>query len=154
MQNASKIIQVTPESFYRCNNIWNIDKNKFSPKWLSEIKLGTRFTFAYEHNDEFIGEGSLVLENGDHDYTIPGKRVYFSRFIVKKEYRNLGIGSEIIKFICNKAKEMGYSEISIGVDKDNIVALHLYNNYGFSEVIYEGKDEYGDYYKLLKKLIH
>ena len=47
---------------------------------------------------------------------------------------------------------MGYKEISIGVDKDNTAALHLYRKKGFTTVIFDGADEYGKYYKLLKVL--
>ena len=50
------------------------------------------------------------------------------------------------------AKETGYSEMTIGVDKDNVNALHLYRKYGFTEVLFEGADEDGEYYKLMKIL--
>jgi hypothetical protein len=53
-------------------------------KWFDEIVSGNRITFIYTRSDEFIGEGALVFENGDSDYTIPRQRVYLSRMIVKK----------------------------------------------------------------------
>ena len=74
-----------------------------------------------------------------------------SRMIVKKEYRNRGIGSEILEFLIAKAREQSFSEMSIGVDKDNINALHLYIKYGFTEVLFDGSDENGEYLKLMKK---
>jgi len=49
-------------------------------------------------------------------------------------------------------KELGYSEMSLGVDIDNINARHLYEKKGFNNVIFEGEDEYGKYVKLLKNL--
>ena len=52
----------------------------------------------------------------------------------------------------NKAKAMGFSEMTIGVDKDNTNALHLYRKFGFTEVLFDGTDEDGEYYKLLKRL--
>ena len=72
--------------------------------------------------------------------------------IVKKENRNRGIGSEILEFLINKAKEMGFSEMTIGVDKDNENALHLYRKYGFTEVLFDGADKDGEYYKLMKRI--
>ena len=72
--------------------------------------------------------------------------------MVKKGYRGQGIGTVLVDFICEKARELGYSEVSIGVDKDNAVALHLYQKKGFDEVLFDGEDEDGPYYKLLKKL--
>ena len=108
--------------------------------------------FIYKINGEFIGEGALDFDTGDPDYTIPHKRVYVSRMIVKKEYRGRGIGSDILDFLIAKAKEMGFSEMAIGVDKDNIVALNLYKKFGFTNVLFDGTDEDGEYFKLMKTL--
>ena len=58
----------------------------------------------------------------------------------------------MIDFILNKADAMGYNEISIGVDKKNTNALRLYQRKGFNEIIFNGEDEHGPYYKLIKKL--
>ena len=55
-------------------------------------------------------------------------------------------------FMIDEIRKMGYKEISIGVDKDNTAALHLYRKKGFTNVTFDGADEYGEYYKLLKIL--
>lgn len=47
---------------------------------------------------------------------------------------------------------MGFAEAAIGVDKDNANALHLYRKFGFTEVLFDGADEYGEFYKLLKRI--
>ena len=108
--------------------------------------------FIYKINGEFIGEGALVLDTGDPDYTIPDRRVYVSRMIVKKEYRGRGIGGEILDFLIEKAKEMGFEEMTIGVDKDNSAALHLYRKFGFTNVLFDGADKDGEYFKLMKRI--
>ena len=150
---ATTVIEpLNPEEYHKCSNIWNMKSQPLADKWLDEIKSGNRLVFVYKINGEFIGEGALVLDTGDPDYTVPDRRVYVSRMIVKKEYRNRGIGSEILEFLITKAREMGFSEMSIGVDKDNINALHLYNKYGFTEVLFDGSDENGEYLKLMKKI--
>lgn len=141
-----------PADYHKCSNIWNMKSQPLADKWLEEIKSGNRLVFVYKINDEFIGEGALVLDTGDPDYTIPKQRIYVSRMIVKKEYRNNGVGSKILEFLVSKAKEMGYSEMTIGVDKDNVNALHLYKKYGFTEVVFDGADENGEYLKLLKRI--
>ena len=150
---ATTVIEpLNPEDYHKCSNIWNMKSQPLADKWLDEIKSGNRLVFVYKINGEFIGEGALVLDTGDPDYTVPDRRVYVSRMIVKKEYRNRGIGSEILEFLIAKARELSFSEMSIGVDKDNINALHLYNKYGFTEVLFDGSDENGEYLKLMKKL--
>jgi ubiquinone/menaquinone biosynthesis C-methylase UbiE/GNAT superfamily N-acetyltransferase len=117
-----------------------------------QLVSGNRVIYVYTVGSEYIGEGSLVFEMNDPDYSIPGRRIYFSRLIVKESHRNQGIGGILVDYIVNKAVEMGYSEISIGVDKVNEVALRLYQHRGFTEIIFDGEDEAGPYYKLLRKL--
>lgn len=143
---------LNPDEYYKCSNIWNMKTQPFAEKWKEEIAKGNRLVFVYKINGEFLCEGALVLDSEDTDYTIPDKRVYVSRVIVKKEYRNRGIGSEMLRFLINKAKEMGFSEMSVGVNKDNNNALHLYRKYGFTEVLFDGADENGEYLKLMKKI--
>ncbi len=143
---------LNPEDYRKCANIWNMKSQPLADKWLDEIKSGNRLVFVYKINGEFIGEGALVLDTGDPDYTIPNRRVYVSRMIVKKEYRNRGIGTEILAFLIEKAKEMSFEEMTIGVDKDNVNALRIYRKCGFTEVLFDGADEDGEYFKLLKKI--
>ena len=143
---------LSPEDYHKCSDIWDMSGQPDSDKWLEEIKNGNRHVYIYKINGEFIGEGALVLDTSDPDYTIPGKRVYVSRMIVKKEYRNRGIGSEILEFLIRKAESMGFSEMTIGVDKNNLNALHLYKKYGFTEVLFDGADENGEYLKLMKRI--
>ena len=42
--------------------------------------------------------------------------------------------------------------MTIGVDKDNVNALQLYRKHGFTEVLFEGADEDGEYFKLMKRI--
>lgn len=147
-ENAA-IEKITADEFYKCANIWDMEKSPFTDEFYQQIKSGNRLSFAYKINGEFIGQGDLVLDKDG--YTIPNERVYLSRLIVKKEYRGKGIGSLITDFLIDKAKEMGYREISLGVDRDNEKALHLYKKKGF-KIYAQDKDEYGEFYKMLKKL--
>lgn len=147
-----RIERLRPEDYHKCSNIWDMKSQPLADKWSDEINSGNRQVYIYKINDEFIGEGALVFDTGDSDYTIPDKRIYVSRMIVKKEYRNRGIGGEILKFLIEKATEMGYTEMTVGVDKDNENAIHLYKKYGFTEVLFDGADEDGEYYKLLKRI--
>ena len=125
---------------------------KMAKMFYDELLSGNRITFIYLENNEFIGEGSLVFKNNDSDYTIPGKRIYLSRMIVKKEYRNRGIGAILLEYLIDYAEQLGYEEIALGVDTDNFNARHLYEKKGFTNILFIGEDEYGEYVKLLKKL--
>lgn len=151
MQNYT-IEKLKLEDYEKCNNIWNMSKCEFTEKFRSEIENKNRVVYIYKTDGEFIGEIAYVLEMNDRDYTIPKERIYISRLIVKSDYRNQGIGGVLIDYILNEVKQMGYAEASIGVDKDNLAALHLYKKKGFTKVIFDGKDEYGEFYKLIKVL--
>ena len=121
-------------------------------EWYREILDGSREVFIYSIDGEFIGEIALFEKKSDSDYYIPGNRIYISRMIVKKEHRNKGIGGTLIDFICDFAKNKGFSEISLGVDNVNMSARHLYAKKGFLNELFHGTDEHGEFYKLMKKL--
>lgn len=149
-----KIIKLESENYFKCSNIWDMDKNPARTKyWYDDMLSGNRIIFVYVEEGEYIGEGSLVLKrDGDPDYTIPNQRIYLSRMIVKAEYRNHGIGGKMIDFLVDYAKKQGYTEMSLGVDIINIGARWLYEKKGFTKIIFVGEDSDGKYVKLLKTL--
>ena len=57
-----------------------------------------------------------------------------------KEYRNLGIGTELMKQILLTLKERKYKQVSLSVQKINY-AVSMYKKVGF-EVVRENKDDY------------
>lgn len=144
------IEQIGIDEYDKCNNIWDMKKCPFTEDFKKQILKSERLVFIYKINNKFIGEGDLVINNSDSDYFIPHKRIYVSRIIVKKEFRNKGIGSAILDLLTEKSKELGYSQMALGVDIDNYTALHLYRKKGFNNIIAECEDEYGKFYKLLK----
>ena len=147
------IRQLKPEEFQKCSDIWDLEKHaEMATRFLSELQSGNRLTWVYEQDGRFLGEISLVKEKDDPDYTVPGRRIYVSRLIVRRENRRQGVGKALVKHVVSRAAEMGYSEISIGVDMDNYPALRLYWQAGFRELLFVGEDEDGRYFKLLKRL--
>lgn len=146
-----EIVQIDINEYSKCNNIWDMKKCPFTDKFKQQIIAGDRFVYIYKIDGEFVGEGDLVINVDDPDYFIENQRIYVSRMIVKREYRNQGIGEIILDYLINQAKEMGYKEMALGVDIDNYSAIHLYKKKGFTKVIKECEDEYGRFYKLLKE---
>ncbi|MDE6124590.1 MAG: GNAT family N-acetyltransferase [Eubacterium sp.] len=146
-----EIVKITLDDYYKCSNIWDMKNSPHTENFINQIKAGNRMVYVYKINNEFIGEGNLVIKSDEKDYTIPNKRVYLSHLIVKKEFRNQGIGAEILDFLIETAKKLGYSEISLGVDCGNDTAVHIYRKKGF-EIFFIGKDEQGEYYKMQKSI--
>ena len=59
---------------------------------------------------------------------------------VSKEYRGLGIGSSLLKELLSALKSVGYSKISLSVQKANF-AVKMYKQAGFT-VADENSEEY------------
>ena len=148
-----KIRKLPLKEYERCAEIWDMSENpEQAAEWKHELELGKRIIFVYEENEALLGEGALVLEKADPDYTIPGKRAYVSHMIVREEYRSRGIGGAILDVIFREAEKLGLTELSIGVNVDNEGALRLYRRKGFTHQIFHGRDELGEYVKLLAHL--
>ena len=150
---VNEIIELDIKNFEKCNNIWNMEKNKeLKDRFYNELLNKNRMTFIYTKDEEYIGEISIVFNKNDEDYSIPGIRLYVSRIIVKKEFRGRGYGKKLMKHIIEYAKKQGYSELSLGVNLDNYIALKLYVELGFDKIQYIGEDNDGKYVKLIKRL--
>lgn len=148
-----KIRRLTVKEFEKCGTIWDIGQDpERKSRWKEELVLGKRLIFVYEENGEFLGEGALVLESDDPEYTIPGQRAYVSRMVVREEYRSRGIGGAILEVLFREAEKRGIKELSIGVHTDNEGALRLYRRKGFTHQISRGRNENGEYVKLLAHL--
>lgn len=148
-----KIIELDIKNYEKCNNIWNMEKNKeLKERFYEELQSGNRKTFIYTKDEEYIAEISIVFNKNDEDYSIPGKRLYISRVIVKKDYRGNGYGKKLTNHIIEYAKKEKYEELSLGVNLDNFIALNLYVKLGFDKIQYIGEDSDGKYVKLIRKL--
>ncbi len=53
--------------------------------------------------------------------------------VVKKDKRNLKIGSKLLEEILNIAKELKAKTITLEVNENNLPAIKLYQKYGFQE---------------------
>jgi len=52
---------------------------------------------------------------------------------VSQDARGMGIGSMLMKALINRAKEDGYTSLSLSVDPNNEHAVHVYKKLGFRE---------------------
>ena len=147
------IIKLDPNDFSKLDNIWDMSKHtEISKIWYEQLVNGNRIIFVYIENGEFLGEGDIVFNMDDPDYTIVNKRIYLSRMIVKEEHRCRGIGKIILDYLVDYVKNLGYEEMSLGVDIDNIGARWLYEKNGFTSIVFTGEDSDGKYVKLVKTL--
>lgn len=145
-----EIKQIGLEDYPKCNAICNMKNSPYTQTFIEQIKAGVRDVFILTVDDEYIAECDLVYDNPEYG-TIPGNRLYLSRLIVKKEQRGKGYGKAISEYILDFAKEKGYREIVLGVNRDNTAAVHLYTDLGFT-AYEEAEDADGKFYKMEKTL--
>ena len=77
----------------------------------------------------------IINDYGNVDDTTPSLSVS-----LLKEYRNLGIGTELMKQILLTLKEREYKQVSLSVQKINY-AVSMYKKVGF-EVVRENEEDY------------
>ena len=77
----------------------------------------------------------IINDYGHVDDTTPSLSIS-----LLKEYRNLGIGTELMKQILLTLKERGYKQVSLSVQKINY-AVNMYKKVGF-EVVRENEEDY------------
>lgn len=140
------IEQLSIADYDKSNQVWDMKSCPFTEQFKEQITCGNRESYLMKYNNEYIASCDLVYDYGE--YTQPDIKVYLSRLIVKKEYRNQGIGQKLLKYMIDLCRDKGYQQITVGVDTDNENAIHIYKKFGF--VAYEtAADEYGEYYKML-----
>ena len=58
---------------------------------------------------------------------------YIDTLSVFEKFQGRGIAKELLAFIYDKAKELGFKKVSLIVDIDNLKALNLYEKMGFKK---------------------
>ena len=137
------------EEYDKSNNVWDMKSCPFTEQFREQIACGTRDAYLMKYKDKYIASCDLVYDYGE--YTERNNKVYLSRLIVKKDYRNKGIGQELLNYMIKLCKEKGYQQITVGVDTDNENAVHIYKKFGF-EIYETATDEYGEYYKMILRI--
>lgn len=92
-----------------------------------EIKFGEN-EFYYKILKDDIEVGFIGLDLKD-DEILDQHTLYINRFYIDEEYRNMGIGEQVLNKIIETAKEMN-RDIELEVFGDN-PAIHLYEKMGF-----------------------
>ena len=89
---------------------------------------------AYKKDDKIIGY---------LNYSVMYDKAELNYIYVVSDYRNSGVGKELIKYLIDRCKDC--QNITLEVRKDNIPAINLYKKYGFKECVvrknyYQGID--------------
>lgn len=100
-------------------------------------KRDSDICYVAEVNDRIVGAVWVRIMN---DYGHIDDETPSFAISLYKEYRNQGIGTELMKAMLHELKETGYKQTSLAVQKENY-ALKMYKKVGF-EIIEENDEEY------------
>ena len=90
-----------------------------------------------ERNDKIVGAvwARIMNDYGHIDAETPSFAIS-----LLKQYRNYGIGTNLMEQMLKKLKMQGYKQVSLSVQKMNY-AVHMYLKVGF-EIVDENDEEY------------
>jgi ribosomal protein S18 acetylase RimI-like enzyme len=78
-----------------------------------------------------IGQVFIQLLSHRPELADGSSRAYIYGFRIKKEYRNQGIGSDLLRFIEDDLYERGFRSVSLNVSQENKGARRLYERFGY-----------------------
>lgn len=107
-------------------------------KTLASMEKGTEVGICAEVDGLVIGNSSLSRRTGNRSHTGD------VGIIIKKGYRDIGIGTEMMKRLVEKGREMGLKVLTLGVFATNERARHVYEKMGFRGVGRIPKEFYRD----------
>lgn len=104
---------------------------KYIQKSFSKIVKGGKY-FLAEKDGKIIGFIGGKIERKSEFYKTRKIGAIYDLF-VKKEYRNMGVGTRIFKTFISWLKANKIRAIELDVSPKNLAAKELYENLGFSE---------------------
>lgn len=122
---------LTLENFFKKNPIGQ-KTFRYYTKRSFEVLKNHVYTCVYCLDNNYIGYGHLDLENN---------KIWLG-IMVADNFRGRGYGKYIIEDLLNQTKK----EVYLSVDKNNILAINLYEKNGF--IYFEDND---DYYLMINK---
>lgn len=90
----------------------------------------------FDNNDDWIcvaeAEGSVIAYLSIEVYHEQGDYIYLDDLSVSAKYRNIGIGTKLIRTAEKFAEEINIHQIVFHVEKSNTAAFRLYERLGYS----------------------
>ncbi|HEX9261709.1 MAG TPA: GNAT family protein [Candidatus Bathyarchaeia archaeon] len=97
-------------------------------KVLSRLEKDEQFFLAAEVDKKVVALSDFQVEGGNEEH-----RVGAIGIIVRSGYRNLGIGTEIMKTMIDQAASFGLRTTTVNPFATNKRAIHVYKKIGFVE---------------------
>ena len=118
------------------DDFWNYSVFK------SELESVSSHYLVVKDNSKIIGFAGIKVTVPDCD---------IMNIVVKKDFRNQGIGSLLLKELINLSKSLNVKNLFLEVNERNTPAILLYNKFGFKKISTR-KNYYKDNNAIVMKL--
>lgn len=157
-------------------NLFKEKKNQFSYEFTNFIELqdkicGMVLSYSYEDKKKIeLNTGYLLIKimklnfikffpNLIKSFNVLGKLnkgdYYICNIAIYPEYRGFGLGTKLLKFTEEIAKNKKLKRLVLEVEKENKNAIKVYENFGFKkekELILKVNKKIFHFYKMVKEL--
>ena len=137
-----KEIKIEEMSLSDLESIKDILISDFDDFWNYNIlkeeleSIDSKYIVAKTNDGEIIGFAGIkiIVDTAD-----------IMNIVVKKSWRNQGVGNLLLNNLVSLCKNLNLSSLSLEVSENNIPAIHLYEKFGFKQIglrkdYYNGKD--------------
>ncbi len=133
--NDLKIIDKIAVQVHECHVNWRPDIFKHTKSIMNEEKLSNLIKnneiFVAIINKEIVGYVIISSREMKMEGYIYRKQIKIEAIGVDENYRNQGVGSKLLEFMKEYARENNYTDIKLTVNEENESAKHLYEKVGF-----------------------
>lgn len=144
-----EVKELAVQDIYRLTELFDYnDVDAMISEWTCDIQNNVIDIFVLMNGSTLVGELHAMYQSDDENYAVRGKRAYLFAFRIHKDYQGKGYGKYLLQRVLDILKDRGYYEFTVGVEDDNLKAQHIYQSFGFNEMLLRKQEEYqGDSYE-------
>ena len=118
--------------------LWKYSESTTYRYFLGNITSKNTEFWTVDLDGLLVGELYIFFDSPDKDEANGVNRAYLCAFRINKEYQNKGYGQLLMSKVLDRTKELGITEVTIGIDNREYDKLHeFYSKFGFNEVVKE-----------------
>lgn len=128
-------------------------------QFIKLIEEGTCHVYAKAIFNKTVGVIFLFTNLDDKDLADGENTCYIANLFVHPKFRGKGIGTEILEYIFQVAREKGFKQMTLGVDEAIEKNVRLYKKLGFTKEVKKSsldasvKDKNGNHLTIKEHLV-